>query len=216
MIRSAPATRFPASLAILLLAAALFTAALLAAPPLLSAQNSPAERVESGEVPSPQGNLLHYRIRLLPLASFPILPAPVLAQLSRRQCMIPQSFEAQQPENVIHGAFRAPGSSDWAALCSSSGSTTLYVFFAGLLDAPFSLRTQPDTAWLGAEPGSSVYGSAWGISSLSLAGLRASPQLRGPATLDHDAIDDAHLEHADTLRYFQAGKWIVLNPPGGN
>ncbi|MGA8111696.1 MAG: hypothetical protein WB974_19810 [Acidobacteriaceae bacterium] len=216
MTRSRLAARFPVSLATLALAALLLASALLAAPRLLPAQNSPAERVESGEVHSPQGNLLHYRIRLLPLASFPVLPAPVLAQLSRRQCMIPQTFEAQQPENVIHGAFRDAGSSDWAALCSSSGSTTLYVFFAGLLDAPLSLRSQPDTAWLGAEPGSSIYGSAWGISSLSLAGLRASPQLLSAATLDHDAIDDAHLEHADTLRYFQAGKWLVLNPPGGN
>jgi hypothetical protein len=90
-----------------------------------------AERIESGKALSASGEAITYRIRLLPLASFPNLPAPVAAELSHRQCVIPQSFEAKQPENVIHGAFHAAGSSDWAALCSSAGTTTLYVFFDG-------------------------------------------------------------------------------------
>jgi hypothetical protein len=193
-------------------AALLLAASQLAALDRASAQTSPpsAERIESGQLESPGGDVLHYRIRLLPLASFPGLPVPVVAQLSRRDCMIPQSFEAQQPENVVHGAFRAPGSIDWAALCSASGSTTLYVFFAGQLDAPVALRSQPDTAWLGAEPGSSVFGSAWGIATLSVPELRASLHLRQPVPLDHDAIDDARLERSDVIHYFQDGKWLNL------
>ncbi|HEX4036552.1 MAG TPA: hypothetical protein VHX37_00725 [Acidobacteriaceae bacterium] len=220
MTRSALATPLAALLSTALLSAAVPSAALLLAasqttPPSLSAQNPPTERSESGQVESPTG-AIHYRIRLLPLASFPLLPPAVAAQLSRRQCMIPQSFEAHQPENVIHGAFRAPGSSDWAVLCSVSGSTTLYVFLEGELDAPISLRTQPDTTWLGAEPDSSLHGSAWGISTLPVEQLRSSPQLRNAAALDHDAIDDAHLEHSAAFRYHQSGKWLVLNPSGGN
>ena len=81
------------------------------------------------------------------------MPPLVAAELTRRLCMIPQSFEARQPENVIHGAFHAPGSSDWAVLCSTGGVTTLYVFFAGQFEAPIALRSQPDSTWLGAEPG---------------------------------------------------------------
>lgn len=169
------------------------------------------ERVESGSVESPGGAILHYRIRLLPPTSFPALPQPVADQLSRRQCMIPQTFEAQQPENVIQGQFRGPGSHDWAALCSSSGSTTLYVFFGGQFDAPVALRSQSDSSWLGAEPASSVYGSAWGIATLPAAEIRSSPQLRHAALIDHDAIDDAHLEHSHIIRYHQAGKWLTLN-----
>ncbi len=170
------------------------------------------ERIESGELHTTAGDTLVYRIRLLPLASFPDLPAPVVDQLSRRQCMIPQSFEAQQPENVIHGAFRAPGSSDWAALCSVAGATTLYVFFGGQFDLPIALRSQPDTAWLGAEPGSSVFGSSWGIAVRSAAEMRASPQLRHQAAIDHDAMDDARLEHSVVVHYYEAGKWLNLNP----
>lgn len=170
-----------------------------------------AERVESGEVQSPTGNTILYRIRLLPVTSFPDLPAPVAAELARRQCMIPQSFEAQQPENVIHGSFSSYGSSDWAALCSSQGITTLYVFFAGQFASPISLRSQPDSTWLAGEPGSSILGSAWGIAVRSDAELRASPQLRRGVAIDHDAIDDARLERSLAIHYYQAGRWLNLN-----
>ncbi len=169
-----------------------------------------AERIESGELPSPRGDTESYRIRLLPLTSFPDLPDAVSSQLIRRQCMIPQSFEAQAPENVIHGAFRAAGSSDWAALCSVNGTTTLYVFLSGQFDAPVAMRSQPDTAWLGAEPGSSMLGSAWGISLRSAADLQATRQLHGEAQFDHDGIEDARLEKSATVHYDQQGKWLVL------
>jgi hypothetical protein len=169
------------------------------------------ERIESGEVQSPDGGRIAYRIRLLPIASFPNLPASVAAELTRRQCMIPQSFEAQQPENVIHGSFSAYATSDWAALCSSEGTTTLYVFFAGQFDAPVSLRSQPDSAWLGAEPGSSSFGSSWGIAVRTDSELRASPQLRRGVAIDHDAIDDARLERSLVIHYYQAGRWLNLN-----
>ena len=56
-----------------------------------------AERIESGQQQSPSGDTIAYRIRLLPLSSFPGLPPLVAAELTRRQCMIPQSFEARQP-----------------------------------------------------------------------------------------------------------------------
>lgn len=210
----------PASPLIALLLAASQAAAPHPAPAQGPLPNT--ERIEAGEIESPSRVLLHYRIRLLPLASFPDLPAPVLSQLSRRQCMIPQSFEAKQPENVIHGAFHAPDSDDWAALCSSSGSTTLYVFFSGQFDSPQALRSQPDTAWLGAEPGSSIYGSAWGIATLSAAQLRSAPALRRVLALDHDAIDDARLEHSDFIHYYRSGagvepgKWTTLIPDNAN
>jgi len=169
------------------------------------------ERIESGELRSATGETVTYRIRLLPTASFPDLPAAIAAQLTQRQCMIPQSFEAKQPENVIHGAFRAPGSSDWAALCSSQGMTTLFVFFAGQFESPIALRSQPDSTWLEVEPGSSIFGSSWGIAVRSAAELRASPQMHHGATLDHDAIDDARLERSLIVHYYQAGRWLDLN-----
>ena len=182
-----------------------------------SSQNQPnAERVESGSVLSPDSKPLAYRIRLLPVSSFPNLPDSVAAELNRRGCMIPQSFEAKQPENVIHGAFRAAGSSDWAALCSIQATTTLYVFFSGQAESPVALRSQPDSAWLGAEPGSSTEGSAWGIAVRSAAELRSTPSLRRALTIEHDAIDDARLERSVVIHYYDAGRWLSLHASDGS
>ena len=191
--------------------AAVLLAAGQTAPPVSSAANPDfGERIESGQVATPAGNTAQYRIRLLPLSSFPALPAEVVDQLSRRRCMIPQTYEAQQPENVIHGAFHAPGASDWAALCSAGGTTTLYVFFSGQFDSPAALRSQPDTAWLGTDPGETVLGSAWGIAVRSAEQLRSSPKFRRPLTIDHDAIDDARLERTLTIHYYQGGSWLAV------
>ena len=181
--------------------AALLTAPLPATPQDLRQRQTAAanaERIESGSVLSADGQPVAYRIRLLPVSSFPDLPGAVATELNRRGCMIPQSFEAKQPENVIHGAFRAAGSSDWAALCSSQQTTTLYVFFAGQA--------------LGTEPGGSVFGSAWGIADRSVAELRSTPAIRRGLTIDHDAIDDARLERSLAIHYFEAGRWVNLRP----
>lgn len=178
-----------------------------------SAVSPPAtagERVETGRFRAADGHEESYRIRLLPVSSFPQLPEQVAAQLERMHCMIPQTFEAQQPENVIEGAFHAPGSSDWAALCSVDGTTTLHVFFAGHYDTPEPLRSQADTLWLGAQPGSSIYGSAWGIAVRRAGDLRASRSLHVSGNIEHDGIEDAHIEHSATVHYWQAGKWQTL------
>lgn len=195
-------------------AAAGLIASLLLVPPLAAPQDSSpnTERIEKGSAAAPGGKPMPYRIRLLPVASFPDLPEVVAAELNRRGCMIPQSFEAKQPENVIHGAFRASGSSDWAALCSVQETTTFYVFFAGQFSSPIALRSQPDAAWLAAEPGNPVAGSAWGIAVQSAAELRSTPALHRGLMVDHDGIDDARLERTMVIHYFEAGRWIALHP----
>ncbi len=182
----------------------------LAAAQTTSPSSGATERVESGQSRASDGTHVSYRIRLLPVASFPALPQPVSEWLLQRGCMIPQTFEAQEPENVIHGAFRAPGSDDWAALCSVKGETTLYVFLAGRYTAPLFLRSQPDALWMGHEPGSSVYGSAWGISTRTVEDLHDSTQIPSRFNIDHDAIEDADLERSLAIRYLQSGKWEIL------
>jgi hypothetical protein len=182
----------------------------VAAAQTASANSAARERVESGHVRSDDGALETYRIRLLPVESFPALPEAVANWLRQRGCMIPQTFEAQEPENVIHGAFRAPDSDDWAVLCSVGGTTTLYAFLAGHFSAPAPLRSQPDILWLGHEPGSSLYGSAWGISTRSAEDLHNTTQIRPGFLIDHDAIEDADLERSLTLHYLQAETWQTL------
>jgi hypothetical protein len=146
--------------------------------------------------------MLHYRIRLLPVSSFPQLPAFVAQQLVQRGCMIPQTYEAREPENVVHGSFEKKGSDDWAALCSVNRVTTLYVFFQSDLANPISLRHQPDNEWLGVE-WSLDYGSAWGIAT------HPARLLQPKDSADHDGVDDAFVEKSTSIHYFDNGRWTT-------
>jgi len=155
-----------------------------------------------------------YRIRLLPIASFPSLPAAIAAQLNEKKCMVPQTYQARTPENVIHGALERKGSDDWAVLCSVNGATTLYVFLQSQVAAPIALRHQRDTEWLGSEV-LGAYGSAWGISLRLPAQIPAakSSAFADRSNLDHDAIEDADIERSSATHYFQNGTWIILESP---
>src|ERR1035437_6317605 len=75
------------------------------------------------------GQSIPYLIRHLPISSFPNLPDELTVLLNRRGCLIPQTYEAHHPENVVHASLERPGSSDWAVLCSAQGTVSLLVFF---------------------------------------------------------------------------------------
>jgi hypothetical protein len=168
------------------------------------------EQIETGRMRLPNGHEVVYRIRLLPLASYPALPATVAEQLQQRRCMVPQTYEARAPENVVHAALERKGSSDWAVLCSVDGASTLYVFFQSQPGNPIVLRQQRDTEWLGSQV-LGAYGSAWGIARRGATQIRQS---RGPGTkrieADHDGIEDAFVDNSSTTHYFQDGSWITL------
>ncbi|MBV8632240.1 MAG: hypothetical protein JOZ83_15035 [Silvibacterium sp.] len=184
-------------------------------PALALAQSDPgaSEQIETGRVRISGGAEVVYRIRMLPPASFPALPPAVTEQLEQRKCMVPQTYEARAPENVIHAALERRGSSDWAVLCSVNAATTLYVFFQSQPGSPIALRKQRDSEWIGSEV-LGAYGSAWGISRRSPSQIR---QARGSATsrvdADHDGIEDAFIERSSTTHYFQDGSWITLENP---
>jgi len=191
----------------------------MAEPPLIAAQSESAsvpstEQTETGRVRLPNGIEVTYRIRLLPIASFPSLPAAIAAQLNEKKCMVPQTYQARTPENVIHGALERKGSDDWAVLCSVNGATTLYVFLQSQVAAPIALRHQRDTEWLGSEV-LGAYGSAWGISLRLPAQIPAakSSAFADRSNLDHDAIEDADIERSSATHYFQNGTWIILESP---
>ena len=161
------------------------------------------EQVETGFATIAGHPHTRYSIRLLPVSSFPQLPAVVAQQLDAKGCMIPQTFEARAPENVISGSFEKKGSSDWAALCSVHGTSTLYVFFASDLAHPVALRSQPDALWLGKEWGAD-YGSAWGIATHPARLMRPHDQY------DHDGIEDAFVEQSHVVHYFRDGHWTKM------
>jgi hypothetical protein len=166
---------------------------------------------ESGHI-TVEGHSVPYLIRHLPASSFPELPAAIQAELNRRGCLIPQTYEAHRPENVIHGSFERPGSSDWAVLCSNAGTVSLFVFFAGAAESPTILAGALETKRLQPRDASGNLGFNWGIDPSTPEQVREvqigmEPR---PPRLDHDCVADSVIEHRTVYHYFTKGAWTLV------
>ena len=161
-----------------------------------------------------RGQTRQYIVRHLPASSFPDLPESVAAELIRRDCLIPQTYQAHHPENAVHGSFQRAGSSDWAVLCSVKGTVSLLVF-AGSTAKPSVLATAPETQRLQVHESNGVLGFNWGIDA-------ASPQAIHDAQIgmdprpprpDHDAVADSVIDHTTIYHYFANGSWTLVDLP---
>jgi len=144
-----------------------------------------------------------------------MLPAAVAAELNRRGCLIPQTYEAHGPENVIHGSFKRAGEKDWAALCSVHGTVSLLVFFDGTEASPEVLLSAAETARLGPTPASGLLGMLafdWGIDVATPETVHEaqSQMRRRPARLDHDAIADANVDGPTIYRFYTGNAWKMI------
>ena len=187
--------------------------ALLCACALVSAQQQrpPAQLNVAGQILF-DGRSTPYLIRHLPVSSFPDLPAAIQEQLNLRGCLIPQTYEAHRPENVIHASLERQGSSDWAVLCSAQGTVSLLVFFESSSAQPATLASAPETERLQAHDSSGVLGFNWGIDPASPDQVReaqASMEHR-PPRLDHDALADTLVDHHTVYHFYLKNAWIVL------
>src|SRR6202790_3177116 len=161
------------------------------------------------------GRSLPYEVRHLPVSSFPNLPLDVAGQLTDRGCLIPQTYEARRPENVVHGSLQRPGSSDWAVLCSAQGTVSLMVFFGSTPGQPLILVTAAETQRLQSHTGTSVLGFNWGIDPAAPDAVRQAQiaLVPRPPRLDHDALADAAVDHKTIYRFYAKGSWSVLDLP---
>lgn len=182
---------------------------------VLSAQESGISNlVTTGQV-MVNGRTVPYKVRHLPPDSFPELPNPIELQLEQRGCLIPQTYEARGPENVIQGSFERPGSSDWAVLCSVKGVTSLLVFLGASTRAPYTLATAQETQRLQRHNRTGELGFNWGIDTagperIHEAQAGMSPR---PIRMEHDAIADSTIDHKTAYHYFDEGKWTLLQMP---
>jgi hypothetical protein len=191
-----------------------FTALLLmAACSLVSTGQAQSALLETGHV-AVAGKQLPYRIRHLPVNAFPDLPDAVASALTVRRCLIPQTYGAHGPENVIHGSFERRGVADWAVLCSSGGKVSLLVFLAsGSPSAPVMLDSAPVTDRLQQDDISGELGFAWGIDSATPKQVHdgmAGSQKR-QVTPDNDCIAESVVDRAPVYRCLQAGKWVAFD-----
>jgi hypothetical protein len=191
------------------------TLCLLLASALAASQDyDPGRLVTRGQI-DVEGHSQSYIIRHLPPSSFPDLPLAVNGELTERGCLIPQTYEAHRPENVIHGSFQRPGSSDWAVLCSAQGAVSLLVFFGAAPARPAVLVTAPETSRLQAHDTIGQLGFNWGIDAASPETVReaqigVSPR---PPRLDHDAVADSIIDHKTVYHYFVKSAWTLAEMP---
>ncbi|HEY6491042.1 MAG: hypothetical protein WCC26_16970 [Terracidiphilus sp.] len=169
---------------------------------------------ESGHT-TVDGRPAPYTIHRLPPNAFPDLPEPIVDQLDHRGCLIPQTYEAHHPENLVHASLEHAGSSDWAVLCASKGAVSLLVFFSSAPDHPIVLATALETDRLQPHDAGTLLGFNWGID-------RASPQqvhdMRigmdpRPPRLDHDALADSILDNHTLFHFYAKGNWTLLDMP---
>jgi hypothetical protein len=191
--------------------------ALLCACSLLPAQKTDPTLAQfdvSGQI-LVAGRPTPYIIRHLPISSFPSLPAELAAQLSRRGCLIPQTYEAHRPENVIHASLERAGSSDWAVLCSEGGTVSLLVYFSSDPANLLVLAASPEPERLQAHDPSGILGFNWGIDPASPEQVRqAQSGLEPrPAYLDHDALADSLIDHKTVYHFYLKNAWTVLQMP---
>ncbi len=178
------------------------------------AATASAQLTESGQVDQ-AGHSTPYLIRRLPVSSFPELPATVVGFLNRRSCLIPQTYEAHRPENVVHASLQLAGSSDWAVLCSAQGTVSLLVFFSDTPAQFVVIASAPETVRLQVHDATGVLGFNWGIDP-------ASPQRihdaqigmeHRPPLMDHDALADSVVDQRTIYHFYAKNAWTLVELP---
>ncbi|HEY2466977.1 MAG TPA: hypothetical protein VGI45_03920 [Terracidiphilus sp.] len=177
-----------------------------------AASNQPLSFNESGTT-SIDGRPVSYLIRRLPIDSFPDLPDPIAGLLTQRGCLIPQTYQAHRPENVIHASLERPGSSDWAVLCSEHGRVDLLVFLSRMPDKPIRLASASEFDRLQRHDSSGVLGFDWGIDSATPEQVREAQAGMGhhPPRLDHDALAETIVNQKTVYHFFSRSAWTVVD-----
>lgn len=151
-------------------------------------------------------------IRRLAPDAFPTLPAAIRRDLAKRQCLVPQPWDAAAPGNVVRGAFTAAGANEWAVLCSVRDTSQILIYrietgrAARVVD---SLLPTADRDWMQA-----IGGGRSGYSRLlqtrPLRKIRAwRRDVDGqpiPQPIDHDAIDQLFVGKSGEAFYYVAGR----------
>jgi hypothetical protein len=171
--------------------------------------NRPSSLVETGQL-SLGGRQVPYRIRNLPVSSYPELPPAVAESLTARGCVIPQTYEAKRPENVVHASLERAGSSDWAALCATNGRVSLLVFFAsGSPAKPAILAGSVETDRLQAHDLTGELGFNWGIDPASPVRIHDAQagMAHRPPPPDHDCLADTTVDRQTVYHLYENGAW---------
>jgi hypothetical protein len=176
-------------------------------------QDSTASNFNASGSLTIDGRPTPYLIRRLPVSSFPNLPPAVTDELDHLGCLIPQTYEAHRPENVIHASLQRPRSSDWAVLCSAHGTVSLLVFFGSDSSQPFTLASSPETERLQPHGLSGVLGFNWAIDPASPEDVHEAQlgMRHPPPRIDHDALADSVIEQRTVYHFYSGNTWTLID-----
>lgn len=150
--------------------------------------------------------------RLEPSA-FPKLPPEIQAELSRRGCLVPQSYALQAPHNVVRGHFISPDQLDVAVLCSKHGVSTLLLFHGGSIDSVEELGSARDSNFMQVIGPDLEVGYSWVIEVATPKYIEEHYELFGgplPPPYDHDGINDIFAEKGSVVLYWDGNAWLNL------
>lgn len=151
----------------------------------------------------------------LPPSAFTRVPAGIRNELQRRRCTIPQVWPALEtnPRNIEPGHFTSANATEWIALCSVNGASSILVLHHGGVTA--RLAKGRDAAFLqGRMPGKAGFSRR--IRAISADEIRTYCKLwqQKCPQIEHDGIEDIFEDKASSIEYFTRGKWIAL--PGAD
>ncbi len=149
-------------------------------------------------------------VRLTPEV-FPSLSADVVADLTRRRCVIPQPWLATEPANVVHGRFTVPGRTDAAVLCSKERVSSILVYRGNSTDHVDELAPVADRGYLqDVGRGRIGFSREIGVADAERVRHGVPPTAARSHETDVDGIEDFFLEKASSIWYWHDGKWLQL------
>lgn len=152
-------------------------------------------------------------IKRLPPTAFPQLPRAIVRSLEAHGCTVPQTYSGSSPQNVISGKFMRKGQRDWAVLCSTNGVSSIWVFWGGSAKAVSKIAEKKDLDYLQDVDGHGTPGFSRSIAAVGRGYIIEHYKAYDgpkPPPINHQGINDAHLEKGSTIRYHYRGKWLEL------
>lgn len=146
-------------------------------------------------------------VRLSPM-EFEYVPLPVRKQLTEMGCTIPQVSSnihggyVGRKHNIVSGQFATPEQTDWAAICSRNGRSSVVVLWGGSVNCRSAVTA--------ASRDSSMEFDRLVLRLLPWRkGLYNSDAEAGvPKTRTHDALNYAFLGKAAVAYYCHEGEWL--------
>ena len=152
----------------------------------------------------------------LPPSALTFLGAPLVAELERRGCTIPQIWSGfgNGVSNVISGEFERRGQIDIALLCSVDRRSVMLVFWGGSTERVEEVKQtwSPDLRWLQVVALNEI-GYSRAIRPVSEAYILNRYSWYGgpePPRIDHQGISMDFAEKFSVVLYRHQGEWLHL------